>query len=76
MPIVCASAAFTPLDEFHSDFFHVDHKRPEEHHFTGQEQGIVEQTYFLDDEPTYDSDLELDALAYRDWRQAEIEEIH
>jgi hypothetical protein len=66
---------FTPFDEHHPDFFAIMRRPPREIHFTGQEQGIVEQTYLLDDEPTYDTDAVLDRVALEQWRAAELEPV-
>jgi hypothetical protein len=75
MPIVCASAAFTPVDEFHSDFFRVQEKRGvEQRHFTGQEHSQIHGYYLSDDELLDMTDEELDAHAYENWRHARIEE--
>lgn len=39
-----------------------------EHFYYGHEHGIVEQEYLWDDEPIWDTDPELDQLAYSEWK--------
>lgn len=39
-----------------------------EHVFAGSEHGIIEQIYLSDDEPTFDIEPSLDAVALALWR--------
>lgn len=49
-------------------------ERPREIHFSGEEHGINAQIYLAEDEPTFDIDIELDAVAHQRWQEEQIEE--
>lgn len=67
---------FAPFDEHHPDFFARVKQPPREHHFTGRQHTINEQTYMSEDEPDFDVEPEFDLIAYNTWRDAELEALN